>query len=117
MEKRLGNGGEEIAIDAPVRGSEGETTVGELMNLAPQKSMEDVLGDQQELKLLKSHMGDFLNTLKERDLEIFKDRLLNEAPKSLQEIGDFYGISRERVRQIEARLLKNLKVYMSQYIR
>ena len=88
-----------------------------MINLGHTESPEEIVSENQELNLLKSHMGDFLKTLKDRDYEIFQDRLLSEAPKSLQEIGDFYGISRERVRQIESRLLKNLKVYMSQYIR
>jgi RNA polymerase sigma-32 factor len=118
MEKRLGGTeSEELAIDAPIKSSDGGARVGDMLNLGESDSPEDIVGESQELNLLKSHMGDFLNTLKERDLEIFQDRLLSEAPKSLQEIGDHYGISRERVRQIEARLINNLKVYMSQYIR
>ncbi|MAW06936.1 MAG: RNA polymerase subunit sigma-70 [Halobacteriovoraceae bacterium] len=118
MEKRLSGDGEELSLDAPIKKSgESSARLGEVIPLGEASSPEEQYSQNQELNLLKSHMGDFLKTLKERDLEIFKDRLLNETPKSLQEIGDFYGISRERVRQIEARLLKNLKLYMSQYIR
>ena len=118
MEKRLSGDGEELSLDAPVkRSGESSARLGEVIPLGETSSPEEEYSQNQELNLLKSHMGDFLKTLKERDLEIFKDRLLNETPKSLQEIGDYYGISRERVRQIEARLLKNLKLYMSQYIR
>ena len=118
MEKRLSGDGEELSLDAPVkRSGESSARLGEIIPLGETSSPEEEYSQNQELNLLKSHMGDFLKTLKERDLEIFKDRLLNETPKSLQEIGDYYGISRERVRQIEARLLKNLKLYMSQYIR
>jgi RNA polymerase sigma-32 factor len=40
-----------------------------------------------------------------------------EVPASLQSIADQYGVSRERIRQIEERLLNNLKVYMSEFIR
>ena len=118
MDKRLfGGESEELALDAPVKKGGSETRVGDIIELGQTPAPEDVVAERQELALLKSHMAGFLKTLKNRDLEIFEERLLSEAPKSLQEIGDHYGISRERVRQIEARLIKNLKVYMSQYIR
>ncbi len=44
---------------------------------------------------------------------IYRERLLNEEPLTLREIGDKYGISRERVRQIEERVKKKLKTYLS----
>jgi len=43
---------------------------------------------------------------------IFEKRLLAERPMTLQEIGDHYGISRERVRQIEERVKRRLKKYL-----
>ena len=43
---------------------------------------------------------------------IFNQRLLAEEPSTLQDIGDQYGISRERVRQLESRLKKKLKAYL-----
>ncbi len=48
----------------------------------------------------------FGETLKDKEAVIFSERLLAEQPLTLQEIGDKYGISRERVRQIEERLKK-----------
>ncbi len=47
---------------------------------------------------------------------IFDKRLLTEDPMTLQEIGDKFGISRERVRQIESRLKKKLKAYLEEEI-
>ncbi len=78
---------------------------------------EDAAALSQELKILTDNLIGFLEELSDRDKEIFKKRLLNEVPPSLQELADKYGVSRERIRQIEERLLKNLKVYMSKYIR
>ena len=101
----------------PLNDSTDSQKVGDILVTGDETGVEGDVAARQELELLKSHMEGFLNTLKPRDLDIFRDRLLSEAPKSLQEIGDYYGVSRERVRQIETRLLKNLKVYMSQYIR
>jgi RNA polymerase sigma-32 factor len=58
-------------------------------------------------------MEDFAGTLKDKELVIFRQRLLNEDPITLREIGEKYSISRERVRQIEERLKKKLKTYLS----
>ena len=54
--------------------------------------------------------GDTLTGQGQRSSSI--ERLLAEEPLTLQEIGDRYGISRERVRQIEERLKKKLKTYL-----
>ena len=54
----------------------------------------------------------FASTLKDKELEIFQSRLLSEDPPTLQEVGARFGISRERVRQIEARLKKRLKLFL-----
>jgi RNA polymerase sigma-32 factor len=58
-------------------------------------------------------MEEFARTLKDKELVIFRERLLNEDPITLREIGEKYSISRERVRQIEERLKKKLKTYLS----
>ncbi len=118
MDKRLNHGGE-VSLDAPVRSGNdfSGSTLGELIADEKSPSVEDGVAASQELALLKNHLTGFLDSLKPRDKEIFKNRLLNEAPMSLQEIGDLYGVSRERIRQIEARLLDKLKVYMSEFIR
>ncbi|HXI58159.1 MAG TPA: sigma factor-like helix-turn-helix DNA-binding protein, partial [Polyangia bacterium] len=47
-----------------------------------------------------------------RDIEIFHDRLVAEDGKTLMEIADRFGVSRERVRQIEARLKKRLRQHL-----
>ena len=118
MDKRLNYGGE-VSFDAPVRSGNDSTgsTVGELIADDKAVSIESDVSSRQELGLLKNHLGGFMDSLKPRDREIFQNRLLREAPLSLQEIGDLYGVSRERIRQVEARLIQKLKVYMSEFIR
>jgi len=54
----------------------------------------------------------FAATLKDKELEIFRTRLLAEGPPTLQEVGARFGISRERVRQIESRLKRRLKEFL-----
>mgnify|MGYP001094661532 CR=1 FL=1 len=59
---------------------------------------------------------DVRQQLKGKEAVIFDNRLLTEDPMTLQEIGDRFGISRERVRQIESRLKKKLKAYLEEEI-
>ena len=44
--------------------------------------------------------------------ELFRERWLSDSPKTLQEIGDSFGISRERARQLEKRMLDKLRVFL-----
>ena len=56
-------------------------------------------------------MKEFKATLDDRDRYIFDHRVVAEEPMSLQEIGDSYRISRERVRQVETRIVKKLRTH------
>lgn len=118
MDQRLGEQGGEVSIDKPLFDDSEKGTLGDnLLDTKYEKGLEDVVAASQEVDLLKENLGGFMETLKPRDLEIFKKRLLEEVPPSLQTLADSYGVSRERIRQIEERLLKNLRVYMSKFIR
>ena len=116
MESRLHN--TEIPFNRPTsESSDGPLSPEEVYGDAEQQSIEDALADKQGLKILQDNMQGFLDGLGERDRQIFQERLLQEIPSSLQSIADQYGVSRERIRQIEERLKKNLKVYMSNHLR
>ncbi|MBC8393540.1 MAG: RNA polymerase subunit sigma-70, partial [Deltaproteobacteria bacterium] len=58
----------------------------------------------------------FRQKMTERECEIFDLRIFSDNPVTLQEIGDRYGISRERVRQIEKNIIKKIKEYFKQEI-
>ena len=115
MDKRMSGGRGELSIDAQIPG-DGQSSFLDLM-ASEMDGPEAQVMERQSQNLLQEHLVDFVKGLKERDRDIFTKRLLAEVPPSLQEIGDEYGISRERVRQIEERLLNKLKLYMSEYIR
>lgn len=117
MEHRLSSSGAEFSIDKPVSNDGSSTaTLGDFLE-DDAATPEEEVAKEQSIQLLKNHLQDFVKGLKTRDQEIFEKRLLNEVPASLQSIADDYGVSRERIRQIEERLVKNLKVYMSEFIR
>lgn len=115
MDKRLGAGSGELSIEA--RLDDDGPSLGDILTNQDEIPVDERLSDLQGVEILKDHLKTFLEGLKERDREIFEKRLLVEVPASLQSIADQYGVSRERIRQIEERLINNLKVYMSEFIR
>ena len=80
-------------------------------------SFEEGVINAQGVEILKENLGEFLGGLKEREREIFRRRLLSEVPPTLQQVADEYGVTRERIRQIEKRLVEDLRVYISRFIR
>lgn len=114
MDHRLGSG-QETSLDKPLNEESGGT-LADLMGdetTGPEGQLENLLN----LEILKQNLGEFIKTLKPRDQEIFQKRLLSEIPESLQSIADQYGVSRERIRQVEERLIEQLKIYMSEFLR
>ncbi len=64
---------------------------------------------------ISQKLQEFYETLaKTRDQDIWNRRLIADSPVSLQELGDEYGISKERVRQLEGRIKKNLKAFLEE---
>jgi RNA polymerase sigma-32 factor len=119
MDHRLGPAGGEFSLDKPLdsHDSQSNSSLSDLLSDPEAQGLEEKLADLQSLDILKRNLQDFIKDLKPRDKEIFTKRLMSEVPPSLQSIADEYGVSRERIRQIEERLLKNLKVYMSDFLR
>jgi RNA polymerase sigma-32 factor len=61
--------------------------------------------------ILHTKVKKFKRTLNDREMEIFEKRIFSDSPQTLQEIGETYKISRERVRQIENNILKKMKTF------
>ena len=110
MEKRMA--GRDMSLDTPIEAEEGESgTLGDLFP-AKQDNAEEAVAAAEYRTLMSEKMREFARTLKGKDEVIFRTRLLAEEPVTLQEIGDQYGISRERIRQLESRLKKKLKDFL-----
>jgi len=104
----------EASLDAPVGGEDenGKRTHLDLLE-SSSATRPDVSTESEEFRaLLRSKLEAFEATLKGREQTLFHDRLMADQPLTLQEVGERYGISRERARQIEARLLSRLKTYL-----
>ncbi len=63
-------------------------------------------------ELLREKLEEYKMTLSKKHRDIFDNRILAEHPLTLQELGDRYNISRERVRQIQAKILKKAKEWL-----
>ncbi len=110
MQQRLN--AKDVSFDAPLPDGSGRTQADILDVESQQKNDDDLLADTEVLEIFEEHLTEFKRTLQGRDLDVFNARLMAETPLTLQEIGDRYGISRERSRQIEARIMKNLKDFV-----
>jgi RNA polymerase sigma-32 factor len=102
----------DFSLDAPVREEEGESQSRGSMLATDEESAEDTLAKTELQRLFGEHLAEFEKSLKGRDYEIFRDRMMSDQPLTLQEVGDRYGISRERARQLEAKILKNLRKFV-----
>ena len=116
MEQALLPGGGEVSLDAPLFDDSSKSLV-DILADDSSPDIDEQLGRAQEIDILKSKLHKFMEGLKRRDQEIFEKRLLREIPLSLQAIADNYGVSRERIRQVEERLIEKLRVYMQEFIR
>ena len=70
------------------------------------------MADQQEAGIRHDLLRDALQTLNERERHILTQRRLTEEPQTLEDLSQEYGISRERVRQIEVRAFEKLQKEM-----
>jgi RNA polymerase sigma-32 factor len=104
----------DASLDASVGDSEGRQT--SRMDLLPATAPgPDQLTESHDLESnLRHHLDQFRTTLAGKELVIFDKRLVAEDPITLQELGDEFGVSRERVRQLEARLTGKLRTYLSE---
>lgn len=108
MDRRLGH--EEVSLDAPVGGDTKQTHLDHLaMRAAP---TDERLAQDQLKALVREKLSAFGATLKDREKLIFDRRLVAEDRLTLQDIGDRFGITRERARQIEADLIRRLRAYL-----
>jgi RNA polymerase sigma-32 factor len=112
MDVRLASS--EKSLDAPVGDSDGRSIAKvDLMPSAGQGP--DSIVESEEINaLLTDKLSTFRKTLleKEKELAIFDMRLVADEPLTLQELGDKFHISRERVRQLEQRLTGRLREYL-----
>lgn len=111
MERRMA--APDVSLDAPLGSEDGEGTRTRLDLIEDDFADPEDNVDSTEFKsLLQDKLRRFGAELEGRELEIFRDRLVADEPITLQDLGDRWGVSRERARQIEKRLVLRLREYL-----
>jgi RNA polymerase sigma-32 factor len=112
MDQRLD--GWEVSLDAPVKDDSEDERIAFVAT--PGVSMDRQVAKKQMEAILHEKLAIIKNELNDRELDILENRLFSDTPATLQDIGKRYGISRERVRQIESNMIKKMKSYFEQEI-
>jgi RNA polymerase sigma-32 factor len=112
MEQRLN--GWDVSLDAPIK-EDSNTERGEFLS-SDDESIETQMAKKEIESILQDKVAEFRNQLSDRELEIFDSRIFTDTPLTLQDIGDKYIISRERVRQLEKNIIKKMKVFFKEEI-
>jgi RNA polymerase sigma-32 factor len=107
MDQRLANW--DLSLDEPLKDDSNTERI-EFINTESDSS-EDQMAKKEIEDILHTKVKKFKRTLNDRELEIFEQRIFSDSPLTLQEIGETYNISRERVRQVENNILKKMKAY------
>jgi len=109
MNRRMAMGGD-TSLNVPMR-EDGE---GQWQDwLADDAPLQDaVVADAQEADVRHDMLVDAMDSLNEREKHILTERRLTDDPKTLEELSQVYGVSRERVRQIEVRAFEKLQKAM-----
>ncbi len=114
MSLRLSSKGGEYSIDQP--SGDGEDRAPRDILVDPAQAADEVLAQKELKSILSDHISDFVKNLNEKERILFHERLMNDEPKTLQEIADQFGITRERARQIESKVVEKLRKHMSLHI-
>jgi RNA polymerase sigma-32 factor len=112
MAKRLSS--RDVSLDKPSSGdSEASTPLSALLRKEDGSlPLDEQMALDEQLTLLMSAIDDLRAQLNEKEKILLEERILSDEPLTLQEIGDKYNITREAVRQTEARLMKKIKEAM-----
>ena len=112
MDQRLD--GWDVSLDAKIN-DDSDTKRVEILNVDA-VSVEDQFAKKEVDELLHNVVNKFKKNITDRELDIFNLRIFSDDPVTLQEIGDRYHISRERVRQIEKNIIKKMKTFFKKEI-
>ncbi|HLH93770.1 MAG TPA: RNA polymerase sigma factor RpoH [Xanthobacteraceae bacterium] len=105
MNRRLGG---DVSLNSPIR-EDGDSGEWQDWLVDDSASQETRLAESEEADNRRKALGDALTVLNERERRIFEARRLADEPITLEELADEFGVSRERVRQIEVRAFEKVQ--------
>jgi RNA polymerase sigma-32 factor len=110
MEQRLLQGNAEVSLDAQSPGNDSDRRPSLLQQLFDPKT--DALSSIEHdelIQMLQRELPEFRKSLNDKEKMVLDARILSEEPQTLQEVADEFGLTRERVRQIESKLIEKLR--------
>jgi len=108
MDQRLA--ANDLSLNAPMSVDDKKEHMQSLADTA--EPVDESLGNAEQAEIFKKILGEFSEKLEGREKVIFAERMVSENPLTLQEIGDKYGVTKERARQIEEQLKEKLRQYV-----
>ena len=107
MNRRMAMGGD-TSLNAPLRDTDGEGQWQDfLVDNGPLQ--DEVVADEEERQVRHNLLNQAMTSLNDREKNILIERRLSEEPKTLEDLSQVYGVSRERIRQIEVRAFEKLQ--------
>lgn len=114
MQQRLDVG--DVSLDLPVNDEHGSATRLDFLP-ALDPGIEKSYADSEIASLVRNGIAEIMPNLSEKEVFILENRLLTDDPVTLREIGEKYHVTRERIRQLEARLLVKLRNHLGEEIK
>ena len=107
MNRRMGMGGD-TSLNAPLRDTDGEGQWQDfLVDNGPLQ--DEIIADDEERQVRHDLLVEAMESLNDREKHILTERRLIDEPKTLEDLSQVYGVSRERIRQIEVRAFEKLQ--------
>jgi len=108
MNRRMGHGGD-TSLNAPLRSSEDGEGHWQDFLVSDEPLQDEVLANDEERRVRHELLTEAMDSLNERERHILTERRLVDEPKTLEDLSQVYGVSRERIRQIEVRAFEKLQ--------
>jgi RNA polymerase sigma-32 factor len=107
MNRRMSMGGD-TSLNAPLRDTDGEGQWQDFL-VSSEPLQDEILADDEERHVRHELLNEAMESLNDREKHILVERRLSEEPKTLEDLSQVYGVSRERIRQIEVRAFEKLQ--------
>ena len=108
MNRRMGMGGD-TSLNAPLRSSEDGEGQWQDFLVSDEPLQDEIIADEEERQVRHELLGKAMEGLNERERHILTERRLVDEPQTLEDLSQVYGVSRERIRQIEVRAFEKLQ--------
>ena len=108
MNRRMGMGGD-TSLNAPLRGDEGGESQWQDFLVSADPLQDEILAESVERQVRHDLLVKAMEALNDREKTILTERRLVDDPKTLEDLSQVFGVSRERIRQIEVRAFEKLQ--------